>query len=742
MDFLQLADDVQVARLLAPATGRGDDERVLFSAEVQKYNRRNVKQPRLLVVTNLAFYNLDRSKRLRRRIDLTFIEGVVVSTVSEEFVIHVPSEYDYRLASPRRDAAVSCIVHARFSALGFGVPMLHVERLAQAELKHVTKLRTDAETRRVAGGGAYSCREEVFADMRGSGANPWGDDASNDGEAEEEALPGFPPLPALGVAGLVHPSPRAPLLASLGTARVEGDGGEGGSASAARTSPPGAALLPACASVGSYSRGHFAPEWRPVHAITSAGTLGSGGFGSARAGAFAAGNAFGTTPASCGGLSLGPGGGGAVVTGHGTAAHAPPPSFSLTPAPGVLSKAPISLDDFELLRVVGRGSYGKVLAVRAKRSGEVLALKVLAKSRVIARAQVEHTQAERAILETIDHPFLVSLRAAFQTPTKLYLVLPFLRGGEVFTHLKAWKQFDEDLARFYVAEVTLGVGHLHELGIVYRDLKPENVLLDEFGHVRLTDFGLSKVLLGPTDAAHTFCGTPEYLAPEVIDGSPHDRGVDWWALGVLLWEMLTGLPPFYHVNVQAMYNRILIADLVWPMDAGGGHLLSPSARSLLTGLLERDPLKRLGCMPPELAGGQGDVEQVKAHPFFASVDWAALFARRVPPPWRPPVVGSADVSNFDGDFTSQAVQDSASSMAEVGRGLVGMEGCGSGPCGVAGAGGGWGGERGASAASPASPTRGPPGGRGGGRGVEGGGCSPAQAVHPKFEGFTFVDRAL
>jgi serine/threonine protein kinase len=174
-----------------------------------------------------------------------------------------------------------------------------------------------------------------------------------------------------------------------------------------------------------------------------------------------------TTPASTGKAT------------HSNSTPTPKPSSpktggAATPGSGPLKEVrsgKVSLDDFELLRVVGRGSYGKVLAVRAKRTGEVLALKVLAKSRVVARHQVEHTQAERAILETIDHPFLVKLRAAFQTPTKLYLVLPFLRGGEVFHHLKARKRFDEALARFYMAEVILGMGHLHELGIVYRDLK-------------------------------------------------------------------------------------------------------------------------------------------------------------------------------------------------------------------------------------------------------------------------------
>lgn len=359
-----------------------------------------------------------------------------------------------------------------------------------------------------------------------------------------------------------------------------------------------------------------------------------------------------------------------------------------------LSSGTITLDSFELLRVVGRGSYGKVLQVRKKDSGEILAMKVLHKSVVVNRSQVEHIQAERAILESIDHPFLIRLRFAFQTESKLFMIMQFMRGGEVFHHLKSKKTFDENLARFYAAEIALGIGHLHAVGVVYRDLKPENVLLDADGHIKLTDFGLAKVLTQPDETARTFCGTPEYLAPEVIDGLPHDKSVDWWSLGVLIWEMLTGAPPFYDANVQVMYEMIRAARLVFPgeedeeEEEGQGHKLghsigsasapgspvhesltsidsndekskiSPLARSLLVELLAREPSKRLGNRP-----GDNDVEAIKSHPFFASVDWNAILDKKVSPPWRPEAVKATDVSHFDKDFTQEPVTDSVTPNA-------------------------------------------------------------------------------
>jgi len=302
------------------------------------------------------------------------------------------------------------------------------------------------------------------------------------------------------------------------------------------------------------------------------------------------------------------------------------------------------LDDFELLKVLGRGSFGKVMQVRKKSDGKIYAMKILKKQAIIARNQVEHTKAERKILQALQHPFLMTLRYAFQSKEKLYFVLDYYQGGELFFHLKNNRRFPEDVARIYVAEIALALGHLHSLAVIYRDLKPENILLDDNGHVCLTDFGLSKDV-EPTDKAHTFCGTPEYLAPEIVTGAGHDKAVDWWSLGILLYELTVGIPPFYSQNVNEMYNKIQHGVLRFP------PFLSEPCKSLIVQLLNRDPKKRLG--------SKDDVNDLKAHAFFKPLNFEKLMKKEVDVPYKPKVkVGGADTGNFDGVFTSEPVVDS------------------------------------------------------------------------------------
>lgn len=300
------------------------------------------------------------------------------------------------------------------------------------------------------------------------------------------------------------------------------------------------------------------------------------------------------------------------------------------------------LADFVLLKVVGKGSFGKVMQVRKRDSGQVYAMKVLNKANIVKRKQVEHTRTERSVLGRIVHPFIVGLNFAFQTPSKLYFVLDYCAGGELFFHLGREHRFSESRARFYAAQITLALEHLHSLNVIYRDLKPENVLLDQNGNVRLTDFGLSKENIHATDSgAKSFCGTPEYLAPEVLNRSGHGRAVDWWSLGALLYEMLTGLPPFYDSNRNKLFEKIRHGTLEFPAEAG----VSPEAKDLLLRMLDRDPKTRLGC-------GSGDASDIKTHPFFRSVDWTAMLQLKLTPPWRPPLHNSMDTSHFDQEFTS------------------------------------------------------------------------------------------
>merc|ERR1719229_2220963 len=226
--------------------------------------------------------------------------------------------------------------------------------------------------------------------------------------------------------------------------------------------------------------------------------------------------------------------------------------------------------------------------VRKNDSGEIYAMKVLKKKELAKRKQVVHTQTERKVLAGVENPFIVSLRFSFQSDAKLYMVLDFFNGGELFFHLKNEGRFSQKRSKFYSGEICLALKCLHSNGIIYRDLKPENVLLDHEGHIKITDFGLSKDSLDGNKLTHTFCGTPEYLAPEVLLQQGHGKPVDWWSFGTLLYEMMTGLPPFYDQNLRLMYEKIQFAPVVPP------KFFSKEARSLFYGLLERDVSKRLG----------------------------------------------------------------------------------------------------------------------------------------------------
>ncbi|KAI9216696.1 kinase-like domain-containing protein [Blastocladiella britannica] len=305
---------------------------------------------------------------------------------------------------------------------------------------------------------------------------------------------------------------------------------------------------------------------------------------------------------------------------------------------------PLSANDFDLLKVLGRGSFGKVLQVRKKDTGRIYAMKILSKKDIVARKEVAHTLSERNVLVQANSPFIVGLKFSFQTPDRLYLVLDYMNGGELFFRLQKEQVFSEERAKFYTAELTLAIEHLHRYGIVYRDLKPENVLLDSTGHIALTDFGLCKENLFDS-TTNTFCGTPEYLAPEVLTGT-YGRAVDWWSLGTLFFEMTAGIPPFFSENVNAMYHKIMYEELVFPPG-----VFSPLAQSLLMGLLNRDAQARLG-------SSHADGEEVKRHPYFADVDWEALRRKKVVPPFKPVVESETDVSNFDPTFTGSVPTES------------------------------------------------------------------------------------
>eukprot|EP00656_Telonema_subtile_P033681 TRINITY_DN3747_c0_g2_i1.p1 TRINITY_DN3747_c0_g2~~TRINITY_DN3747_c0_g2_i1.p1 ORF type:complete len:620 (+),score=129.25 TRINITY_DN3747_c0_g2_i1:33-1892(+) len=390
----------------------------------------------------------------------------------------------------------------------------------------------------------------------------------------------------------------------------------------------------------------------------------------------------------------------------------PAPSESDSP---VLSPSGISLDDFELLHTIGEGGYGKVFTGRKKDSNKIYAIKVLKKSTVVSKKTLSYIWAERNVLATVRHPFLVSMRFSFQTDRKLFMVMDFVSGGELFFHLASQAMFSEQIARFYGAEIVQAIQYLHSLGIIHRDLKPENVLLDSLGHLKVTDFGLAKVTeesemmekpeyvppSRPTEAdpdlaldfvptpatasstgsdaptvAYSYCGTVDYMAPEVVQRVEYGYAVDWWSVGCLMYHLMVGRAPFDDQNskfaipnsfspmtqkkkpakqkklkgnaVDRKKDRICNEKVKLP------SFLSSECHSLFKGLLHRDPEMRLGA-------SMCNHSSIRKHPFFKGINWDKLEACEIEPPIRP--VGSDmpsyTVQNFDTFYTEQTpVHDS------------------------------------------------------------------------------------
>jgi serine/threonine protein kinase len=303
----------------------------------------------------------------------------------------------------------------------------------------------------------------------------------------------------------------------------------------------------------------------------------------------------------------------------------------------------LTYNDFQPIKLLGRGSFGEVILVRLKSTKKVYAMKILDKKILKMKKQQNHTKTERDLMVKINSPFIVNIKSAFQDDTNLYLVSEFMQGGDMFFHMHDGQIviFSHDKTRFYMLELVLALESLHKNNMVYRDLKPENILLDSKGHVKLTDFGLSKILEDEDDKAFTLCGTPQYLAPEVLLKKGYDKMVDWWSLGCVMYEMLMGRLPFA-IKRGTINLKIYEKKIDFP------RKISNEARDLIEKFLVINPTERLGY-------GPNGTDDIKNHPFFNGVDWDLAIQKKYKPPFIPKLKNDVDLRYFDNCFTDEPI---------------------------------------------------------------------------------------
>ncbi|KAJ2300836.1 Serine/threonine kinase [Coemansia sp. RSA 2706] len=303
----------------------------------------------------------------------------------------------------------------------------------------------------------------------------------------------------------------------------------------------------------------------------------------------------------------------------------------------------VGADDFKFVKVLGKGNFGKVMLSEEKSSGKLYAIKVLKKEFIVENDEFESTRSEKRVLMIANkerHPFLIGLHSCFQSSNHIYFVMEYISGGDLMMHVQKLGSFGERRAKFFACEILLGLAYFHKAGIIYRDLKLDNIMLDNEGHVKIADYGLCKENMGYGQTTITFCGTPEFMAPEIVLEQRYGRAVDWWAFGVLIYEMILGTSPFHGEDENEIFDSILEDEILYPVR------MSRDSVFICQALLEKDPSKRLGSSP-------SDAEDIMKHSFFAGVNWDDVLNKKIMPPYVPDIRGRFDVSNFDPEFTNE-----------------------------------------------------------------------------------------
>lgn len=318
----------------------------------------------------------------------------------------------------------------------------------------------------------------------------------------------------------------------------------------------------------------------------------------------------------------------------------------------------LTLDSFKIITVLGKGTFGKVYLTELNEDGTLYAIKAIRKDVLIETEQVESTKLERDILLECDHPFLWGMDYVFQNDLRLYFVMPFVRGGELYKHFLSWKRFPEQQVKFYAAQIALAIGYLHSKNICHRDMKLENILIDETGYLKLIDFGLAKILKD-SELSQSFCGTPEYLAPEMVAQKGHDKTVDWWALGILIYEMLIGVTPFYNRSRNLMLMKIQQSKIIFPNKKKYKIDYSEEVQDIIWKLLNKNKSKRLGAV--------GDYEEVLSHPWFSDMKEEDLLERRIKPPFKPQLEHEYDTKYFNAkmDFSNTVIPEEKVKEVEI-----------------------------------------------------------------------------